>query len=84
MNSTDIGELHGLELIAESYGDVFEGFEDFDRALRAAEEFIRLVKDLRVNGYIKRAILGFWRVCVVVGLPRPPLLLSLVLSQHPS
>ena len=50
MNSTDIGELHGLELIAESYGDVFEGFEDFDRALRAAEEFIRLVKDLRVNG----------------------------------
>jgi len=84
MNSTDIGELHGLELIAESYGDVFEGFEDFDRTLRAVKEFIRLAKDPRANGYIKRAILGFWRGCVIVGLPRPPLLLSLVLSQHPS
>ena len=83
MNSTDIGELYGIELIAESYGDVFEGFEDFDRTLRAVKEFIRLAKDPRANGYIKRAILGFWRGCVIVGLPRPPLLLSLVLSQHP-
>ena len=54
-NSTDVDELYDLELIAENYRDVFEGFEDFDRAVEAVEDFIRLVNDPRVNGYVKRA-----------------------------
>ena len=54
-NSTDVDELDDLELIAENYRDVFEGFEDFDRAIEAVEDFIRLVNDPRVNGYVKRA-----------------------------
>ena len=39
----------------EGYRDVFEGFEDFDRALKAVEDFIKLVKDPRISGYVKRA-----------------------------
>ena len=48
-------ELYDLELIAENYRDVFEGFEDFDRAMETVEDFIRLANDPRVNGYVKRA-----------------------------
>ena len=55
MNSTDMDELYDLELITETYGDVFEGFDDFDRAIETVEDFIRLVNDPRVNGYVKRA-----------------------------
>ena len=47
-------EFDGLEAIAEIYGDVFEGFEDFDRAMEAVDDFIRLVNDPRVNGYVGR------------------------------
>ena len=55
INSTDMDEFDDLELIVGTYGDVFEGFDDFDRAIEAVEDFIRLVKDPRVNGYVKRA-----------------------------
>ena len=55
MNSTDVDELYDLELIMENYRDVFEGFADFDRAMETVEDFIRLVKDPRVSGYVKRA-----------------------------
>jgi len=48
-------EFDGLEPIVGTYGDVFEGFDDFDRAIEAVEDFIRLVKDPKVNGYVKRA-----------------------------
>jgi len=37
-----------------TYGNVFEGFDDFDRAIESVEDFIRLVKDPRVNGYVGR------------------------------
>jgi len=54
MNSTDMDEPHDLEAIAETYRDVFEGFNDFDKAMETVKDFIRLVKDPRVNGYVKR------------------------------
>jgi len=47
-------EFDGLEVIAEIYGDVFEGFDDFDRAIETVEDFIRFVKDPGVNGYVGR------------------------------
>ena len=55
VNSMDMDEFDDLELIVETYGDVFEGFDDFDRAMEAVEDFIRPVEDPRVNGYVKRA-----------------------------
>ena len=55
VNSVDIDELDDLELIAETYRDVFEGSEDFDRALKIVKDFIRLAKDSRISGYMKRA-----------------------------
>jgi len=51
------GRSRGLRIRAEEtgYRDVFEGFEDFDRAIEAVEGFIKFVKDPRVNGYVGRA-----------------------------
>ena len=54
MNSSNMDEFDGLEAIAEIYGDVFEGFDSFDRAIETVEGFIRFVEDPRVNGYVGR------------------------------
>ena len=46
-NSMDMDEFDDLELIAKTYRDVCEGFDDFDRAIEAVEDFIRLLKDTK-------------------------------------
>jgi len=43
MNSSNMDEFDDLVLIAEIYGDFFEGFDSFDRAIEAVEGFIRFV-----------------------------------------
>jgi len=54
MNSSNMDEFDDLVLIAEIYGDFFEGFDGFDRAIETVEGFIRFVEDPRVNGYVGR------------------------------